>query len=173
MFPRNASNYTISENCAPRAILYCKESIGPAGDYRSTRPQPAGCARVRQSTGRAVDRCCSISAGHFMFSRLSEPSSTSPGTTSETVLVLRRGGECPESLYRGTIASCHDHVYCSSLGSNSVHQYTLSSRQLRALPPCPAAAFALVVVDGSLFTVESPHQPGADLGNCKGGFSAI
>ena len=59
----------------------------------------------------------------------------------------------PEPLYRGTITSYQDTVYCSTLGSDIVHQYNTITCKWSILPTCPVAAFALVVIQGRLVAV--------------------
>ena len=47
----------------------------------------------------------------------------------------------------------HDSLYCSSLGSDRVHHYSVREKEWRILPTCPTIAFALVVVEGVLTAV--------------------
>ena len=45
-----------------------------------------------------------------------------------------------EPLYRGTITSYQDTVYCSTLGSDIVHQYNTITCKWSILPTCPVAS---------------------------------
>ena len=80
-------------------------------------------------------------------------SSTSKEKQRHSFLSWKEVEVLPVGLYKGTVASHGDCVYCSSLGCNQVYRYSLPDNQWSRLPDCPVAAFALVVVKDSLTAV--------------------
>lgn len=68
-------------------------------------------------------------------------------------LVWEEGKDAPCALYKGAITLHDGVVFCSSLGSDIIHKYTLYDRQWVTLPQCPTASFALAVVRGLLTAV--------------------
>ena len=80
-------------------------------------------------------------------------SSSSCSSLSQRELLISQGRPAPSPLYRGTAASRGDTVYCCSMGSDLVHEYSTSTSEWRTLSPCPVAGFALAMVDGSLCLV--------------------
>ena len=140
------------------AVRVIAPRFGSTSQAGKTQSGATARGEIHRCPDREISDQVEISAGRLDSKTSSsadvEKTGSASGEKKPTYrLVFERGNEAPVGLYKGTIASHHDVIYCSSLGSDVVYKYSIASLQWQTLPVCPSAASALAVVAGVLTAV--------------------